>query len=237
MRASDLDAFGRLAKAEHAVSKPGSALGRTIRRTSFRPAISAAKPLIPMRAKQSEWFDRWLKKPATPRAEADTAALHIFVMGPDVWRKEREWPLGAHALHAALSGQWRPRQHRLRRWRSHLATSPQIEGRYLYLRPARPRCPPPAAPSVANPILFRPARSIKAPWKTPGCARLHFATASRRNRSDGPVRTVLYVSTSANDTDFTAKLVDVQPDGKAAACDRWHPAPALSSIAQQPRVS
>jgi hypothetical protein len=30
----------------------------------------------------------------------------------------------------------------------------------------------------------------------------------------GPVRTILYVSTSANDTDFTAKLVDVQPDGK-----------------------
>ena len=30
----------------------------------------------------------------------------------------------------------------------------------------------------------------------------------------GPVRTVLYVSTSVNDTDFTAKLVDVQPDGK-----------------------
>jgi putative CocE/NonD family hydrolase len=30
----------------------------------------------------------------------------------------------------------------------------------------------------------------------------------------GPVRTVLYVSTSANDTDFTAKLVDVQPDGR-----------------------
>jgi putative CocE/NonD family hydrolase len=30
----------------------------------------------------------------------------------------------------------------------------------------------------------------------------------------GPVRTILYVSTSANDTDFTAKLVDVQPDGR-----------------------
>jgi len=30
----------------------------------------------------------------------------------------------------------------------------------------------------------------------------------------GPVRTVLYVSTSANDSDFTAKLVDVQPGGK-----------------------
>jgi putative CocE/NonD family hydrolase len=30
----------------------------------------------------------------------------------------------------------------------------------------------------------------------------------------GPIRTVLYVATSANDTDFTAKLVDVQPDGR-----------------------
>src|SRR5947209_5445520 len=29
----------------------------------------------------------------------------------------------------------------------------------------------------------------------------------------GPVRVVLYVATSANDTDFTAKLVDVQPNG------------------------
>jgi putative CocE/NonD family hydrolase len=29
----------------------------------------------------------------------------------------------------------------------------------------------------------------------------------------GPVRVVLYVATSANDTDFTAKLVDVQADG------------------------
>ena len=30
----------------------------------------------------------------------------------------------------------------------------------------------------------------------------------------GPVRTVLYVATSVNDTDFTAKLVDVQPNGR-----------------------
>jgi putative CocE/NonD family hydrolase len=30
----------------------------------------------------------------------------------------------------------------------------------------------------------------------------------------GPIRALLYVSTSANDTDFTAKLVDVQPNGR-----------------------
>ncbi len=31
----------------------------------------------------------------------------------------------------------------------------------------------------------------------------------------GPVRVRLFVSTSARDTDFTAKLVDVYPDGRA----------------------
>ena len=31
----------------------------------------------------------------------------------------------------------------------------------------------------------------------------------------GPIRLVLYVSSSARDTDFTAKLVDVYPDGTA----------------------
>jgi putative CocE/NonD family hydrolase len=36
----------------------------------------------------------------------------------------------------------------------------------------------------------------------------------------GPVRAVLHVSTSARDTDFTAKLVDVYPDGRAMnLCD------------------
>jgi len=31
----------------------------------------------------------------------------------------------------------------------------------------------------------------------------------------GPIRVLLYVSTSQPDTDFTAKLVDVFPDGRA----------------------
>src|SRR3546814_14896741 len=31
----------------------------------------------------------------------------------------------------------------------------------------------------------------------------------------GPIEVVLYVSSSAKDTDFTVKLIDVYPDGKA----------------------
>jgi predicted acyl esterase len=43
----------------------------------------------------------------------------------------------------------------------------------------------------------------------------------------GPVRLVLWVASSARDTDFTANLVEVHPDGYCAGLDRWHPARAL----------
>jgi uncharacterized protein len=46
---------------------------------------------------------------------------------------------------------------------------------------------------------------------------LVYTTAPLRHDVEaiGPVKVVLYVSTTARDTDFTAKLVDVFPDGAA----------------------
>ena len=79
----------------------------------------------------------------------------------------------------------------------------------------RTRCPPSAARCVAIPPISSPGR----------------ATNGRRNRAmtfwsirlplspghevTGPVTLELYASSSAVDTDFTAKLVDVGPDGFA----------------------
>jgi len=46
------------------------------------------------------------------------------------------------------------------------------------------------------------------------------APLERDLEATGPVRAVLWVSTAAPDTDFTAKLVDVWPDGRAVnLCD------------------
>src|SRR4029453_5285704 len=43
---------------------------------------------------------------------------------------------------------------------------------------------------------------------------------SENTEVTGPVRATLYVSTTATNTDFTAKLVDVHPDGSAYnVCD------------------
>ncbi len=44
----------------------------------------------------------------------------------------------------------------------------------------------------------------------------------------GPMRVVLYASTSTPDTDFTAKLIDVFPNGEARNLDRRHAAGSLS---------
>jgi predicted acyl esterase len=41
----------------------------------------------------------------------------------------------------------------------------------------------------------------------------------------GPVLVRLTAATSARDTDFTAKLVDVEPDGYCATSPRDHPLP------------
>ena len=38
----------------------------------------------------------------------------------------------------------------------------------------------------------------------------------------GPITVTLYASSSVPDTDFTAKLVDVFPDGTAVNSEQWH---------------
>ncbi len=49
---------------------------------------------LPIRTVQTAWFDRWLKqRGGSDVPEHEQALLHIFVMGPNVWREEHEWPL------------------------------------------------------------------------------------------------------------------------------------------------
>ena len=48
----------------------------------------------------------------------------------------------------------------------------------------------------------------------------------------GPITVMLYASTSAPDTDFTAKLVDVFPDGSAINLANGIQEPAIASLAR-----
>jgi putative CocE/NonD family hydrolase len=181
-----------------------------------------AESRAPLRQIQLDWFDRWLQPTSAAReaAEDAEAPLRIFVMGANRWRDEREWPL-ARAVTTpfflasrgksntlAGGGRLEPRQPRR-----------GTPDRFLY-DPADP------VPTAGGNVCCNPMRM---PWGP----RDQRAVEGRRDvlvyssaplkrpvEVTGPVRVVLYVSTTAPDTDFTAKLVDVSPDGSAVnLCD------------------
>ena len=178
----------------------------------------------PLRQMQLDWFDAWLKPPAafheTAMHESAAAPLRIFVMGVNRWRDELEWPLARAVVTpfflsgrgkaATLDGDGRLEPRAPRRG---------APDRYLY-DPADP------APTAGGNVCCNPMRIPWGPMDQRNVERrrdvLVYTSAPLQQPVEvtGPVRVLLYVATTAPDTDFTAKLVDVYPDGKAInLCD------------------
>jgi uncharacterized protein len=89
---SELDAFTRL-------SRSGDTVETWIGPWSHVPALKFAtrnfgpEAQLHVRAVQAEWFDRWMKGREPLERPRPESVLHVFVMGPDIWREEHEWPL------------------------------------------------------------------------------------------------------------------------------------------------
>jgi putative CocE/NonD family hydrolase len=159
------------------------------------------------------FFDRWLRGKAD--ALADSAPVRIFVMGIDQWRDEQDWPLPDtsycdYYLHSSGRANTADGDGELRQ------EPPGHEHADVYLYD--PRWPVPTLggrvmmPSTANaagPVDQRPAesRADVLCYSTPILEQPVEVT--------GHVSLTLFVSSSARDTDFTGKLVDVFPDGRA----------------------
>ena len=156
---------------------------------------------------------RFLRRFAADGAQDwDGPRVRLFVMGDNVWRDEDDWPLA---------------RTRWTRW---------------YLHPAgglSPAAPPPGAaashftydpgdpvPTVGGPTLIYGGPDGGVSWM--GGARDQRAIEARPDvlsftseildedlEVTGPLTVTLHAATSAADTDFTAKLVDVWPDGRA----------------------
>jgi uncharacterized protein len=172
----------------------------------------------PLRGMQLQWFDQWLMGKDTPLAS--TPPVDIFVMGANRWREDRSWPPeDARATNFYLAGEGHANG---LEGDGELETRPPRRGAldsYVY----DPRNPVPTRGGAVccNPRIF--------PWgpmdQRPVEQRTDVLIYSTRPLAEdveaiGPVDVVLYVSTSAKDTDFTAKLVDVFPDGYARnLCD------------------
>ena len=175
--------------------------------------IMADALLADLTGQHRRFFDRWLRGQAD--ALAGSAPVRIFVMGIDQWRDEQDWPLpgtsyDAYYLHSSGRANTAEGDGEL---------SPEPPGgehadAYLY-DPLRPvptlggRVMNPSTANAAGPVDQRRAESRDDVlcYSTPVLAHPVEVT--------GHVSLTLFVSSSAPDTDFTGKLVDVFPDGRA----------------------
>ena len=163
------------------------------------------------------WFDSLLKGLDTKIL--DEPPITIFVMGINEWRQEREWPLARTRfteffLHSNGSANGRDEDGRLH-------TEPPADeptDRYVY-DPDNP-CPTLGGNhSICWPQAFhviQPGPFDQRPVESRDDV-LVYSTAplDRDTEVTGPVVLRLFAATDAPDTDWTAKLVDVHPDGRA----------------------
>src|SRR5437867_457857 len=165
--------------------------------------------LIDLHEIQLRWFDHWLRGIDT--GVLDEPPVKIFVMGENRWRDEREWPLARtrytpYYLHSrgranSVSGDG--------------LLSPEPPGdertdQFVY-DPDNP-----APTRGGNTLIIAMGVQDQRPVEARADVLVYTSDVmSEAFEVTGPITVTLYAASSALDTDFTAKLVDVRPDGYA----------------------
>ena len=191
------------------VMRPGAHLGFAGPTTPEQQREMAAEA-EEVRELQLRWFDHLLKG-------IDTGLLaeppvRLFVMGRGRWRDENEWPLARTSytnlfLHSGGRANTIDGDGRL----SFEGPTDEPADSYLF----DPHDP---VPTVGGTIIgveggVRDQRQVEG---RPDVLVYTSDPLPVDLEVTGPVRMTLYAASSAPDTDFTAKLVDVHPDGFAA---------------------
>jgi hypothetical protein len=158
------------------------------------------------------WHDRWTAG-LDNGADRD-APVKLFIMGKNAWRDEMDWPL-ARAVETPFYFHARGRANARGGDGSLAPERPGAEQPDVYL--SNPRNPVPTRGGAVGCIdQFKGGAYDQRGIEDRGDV-LVYTTQPLREPLEvtGPVRVVLYASSSAVDTDFSAKLVDVSPDGFA----------------------
>jgi len=173
---------------------------------------SAAGSSINYLGMHIRWFDYWLK--GINNGIMDEPPVRIFVMGDNVWRDEKEWPLartrytdyyfhsGGHANSRAGDGTMSIRM-----------PDEEEADNYLY----DPRNPVPTKIGKSSDFISNIFGAQDQQYIEDRTDVLVYTTPILKTDVEvtGPITIKLYASSSAVDTDFSGKLVDVWPDGKA----------------------
>ncbi|HZS79045.1 MAG TPA: CocE/NonD family hydrolase [Ktedonobacteraceae bacterium] len=163
---------------------------------------------------QVRWFDHWLKGIDTGMLKEPP--IKLFVMGVNVWRDENEWPL-ARAVNTRYYLHSNGHANSLQGDGSLTTEAPDssesASDKYDY--------------DPANPVITRGGALLMTP-EFPAGPYDQRSTESRQDvlvyttgelmedlEVTGPISVHLWAISSAPDTDFVARLVDVHPDGYA----------------------
>lgn len=170
--------------------------------------IGASGAAVDLVGAYLRWFDYWLK--GIDNGTMSEPPVRIFVMGDNVWRNENEWPLARtrytnYYLHSGGKANSSRGDGLLNVERP--SSEPQDSFAYDPLDPV---------PSLGG-RLIREAGAIDQSEIEQRKDVLVYSTQSLVSDLEvtGPITVKLYAQSSAPDTDFTAKLVDVWPNGKA----------------------
>jgi putative CocE/NonD family hydrolase len=168
---------------------------------------------VPVRALQMEWFDQWLMDKDSKLLSKPP--VKVFVMGANKWREEEAWP-PPDARPQAFFLQSAGKANSLAGDGSLSEKAPRSTASDQFVFDPYAPVPTRGGAVCCNPKIF--------PWgpmdQRPVEQRkdvLVYTTKPLKHDLEvvGPIQAVLYVASSAKDTDFTAKLVDVYPDGEA----------------------
>ena len=161
---------------------------------------------------QLRWFDTFLKGANT--GILNEAPIKLFVMGANVWRDENEWPL-ARAVETRYYLHSQGHANTLNGDGGLSIDAPETEAADSYIY------------DPDQPVITRGGALLMASEFRPG----PFDQRSVEDREDvlvystpvleqdvevtGPITVHLWAISSAPDTDFVARLIDVHPDGYA----------------------
>jgi hypothetical protein len=155
------------------------------------------------------WFDYWLKD--VDSGIMEEPPVYIFVMGENRWRSEHEWPLARTHYTRYYFHSDGPAN--TRRGAGTLSTAPPGDEQadtYRY-DPADP-----APTRGGSTLIISQGVADQGPVEDREDVLVYSSAPLERDLEvTGPIKVHLFAASSAVDTDFTAKLVDVRPDGYA----------------------
>ena len=191
-----------------------SAIGDHVAGERSFGSVASSPYGIDLQGQILKYFDHWLRD--ADNGVPDDRPVTIFVMGENVWREEDEWPLSrAEQVPFFIRSRGKANSLNGDGWLDRDppggSEPPDV---YVY-NPMDP------APTRGGPVICDEGVVPAGAYDQRGVEARHdvlvYTTPplERDMEATGPVTVILYASSSARDTDFTAKLVDVNPSGYA----------------------